>query len=178
MRVGIAGAIGTGKSTAAQYLADKYQLTLFDADKYGHRLYSIFSPTFYQILRHFKTVNRKKIAKIVFSNHQKLELLNRITHPNIFKMISKELPNDAVIEATLFYQIQLDQLTDINILLLTKNEIIDKRLQKRGYNDKQIKDRKKAMPKFNKKNYDIVIENNGDILGLQKKLDRELLKYF
>lgn len=178
MRIGISGAIGTGKSTAAEYLSQKYNIALYDADKYGHRLYSVFSPSFYQILKNFGTINRAKIAGIVFSDQNKLQILNRITHPAIFKMISKEIEGEAIIEATLLHQIGLDRLTDINVLLVSSDKVINNRLRERGYQKDQLINRKRSMPKFNPKDFDIIIENNDSLKELYTKLDRSLSKYF
>lgn len=178
MRIGISGSIGTGKSTAAHYLAEKYHLKIFDADKYGHRLYNIFSPAFYQILRNFKTANRSKIASTVFEDEQKLRLLNRITHPEIFKMISREISENSVIEATLLHQIGLDRLTQLDVLMVSRSELINRRLKLRGYDQAELKKRKKAMPKFDPKKFDIIIENNDGLKELYHKLDKSLSKYF
>ncbi len=85
--IGILGGICAGKSTVATEFA-KLGCKVIDADKIAHELLGenavrdkiirFFGQT---ILGQENKIDRKKLAEIVFSNEQKLSLLNGIIHP-------------------------------------------------------------------------------------------------
>jgi dephospho-CoA kinase len=85
--IGILGGICAGKSTVATEFA-KLGCKVIDADKIVHELLEentirdkiirLFGQT---ILGHENKIDHRKLAKIVFSNKQKLSLLNEIIHP-------------------------------------------------------------------------------------------------
>ena len=87
--IGIVGGIGSGKSTVAAEFA-KLGCGIIDADKIVHELLderavkekivASFGPS---ILDSAEKIDHKKLADIVFTNGDKLSLLNRIVHPLI-----------------------------------------------------------------------------------------------
>jgi dephospho-CoA kinase len=99
MRIGIAGGLGSGKSTVGEMLKAK-GARIFPADELGHNVLS------YPHEAHFKTValfgrvildmgpgtgpiyaiNRKKLAELVFNHDPALHALSRIVHPAVRQM--------------------------------------------------------------------------------------------
>src|SRR3989344_3063837 len=88
MLVGITGNFASGKSTFCRFMKD-YGLEVFDADKLVDSLYkreevrAVIRKKFGDGVFAEKDVNKKALAKIVFSDAQKLQLLNSIIHPII-----------------------------------------------------------------------------------------------
>lgn len=147
--IGLTGGIVSGKSTVARMFKD-LGAKIVDADKLGHkvilpqetawkRIIKIFGK---DILQKDQTINRKKLGKIVFANQNLLKKLNKITHPEIIKLIKKEISlakNDSkeeknilIIDAALIYETKIDRLMDKIIVVYLDEEEQLKRLIKRN----------------------------------------------
>lgn len=145
--IGITGGIASGKSIVAQFLGE-YGAKVIDADVVGHEIMEPGLPAYNEAVDHFGSsilddvgrVNRKILAKIVFSNPEQLEVLNRITHPRIFERIKDivdelrqtQISNLVVIEAALLFEIGLNQLVDEVWTVETHPAIQVKRLMQRN----------------------------------------------
>ncbi len=89
--IGLTGGIGSGKSTAAK-LFKELGAYVIDADKISHEVMEPNMPAYKEVVDVFgneisnddKSINRKHLAKLVFNDKSKLELLNGITHKYIF----------------------------------------------------------------------------------------------
>lgn len=147
--IGLTGGIVSGKSTVARMFKD-LGAKIVDADKLGHkvilpqgaawkRIIKIFGK---DILQKDQTINRKKLGKIVFANQNLLKKLNKITHPEIIKLIKKEInlvkdnskeeKKILIIEAALIYETKIDRLMDKIIVVYLDEEEQLKRLIKRN----------------------------------------------
>lgn len=147
--IGLTGGIVSGKSTVARMFKD-LGAKIVDADKLGHkvilpqetawkRIIKIFGK---DILQKDQTINREKLGKIVFANQNLLKKLNKITHPEIIKLIKKEisLAKDnskeekkiLIIDAALIYETKIDRLMDKIIVVYLDEEEQLKRLIKRN----------------------------------------------
>ena len=89
LKIAITGNIGSGKSTVVR-LFEMMDVPVFSADRAGHR--ALLRPEVMTALRGVfgdavfdenGEPNRKKIGGIVFSDADKLQKLNQITHPVI-----------------------------------------------------------------------------------------------
>jgi dephospho-CoA kinase len=147
--IGLTGGIVSGKSTVARMFKD-LGAKIVDADKLGHkvilpqeaawkRIIKIFGK---DILQKDQTISREKLGKIVFANQNLLKKLNKITHPEIIKLIKKEisLAKDnskeekkiLIIDAALIYETKIDRLMDKIIVVYLDEEEQLKRLIKRN----------------------------------------------
>ena len=89
IRIGITGGIGSGKSTVCKvfellripvYYADDEGKKILDSPEVKERIIKIFGDV---VLAKDKTVDRKKMADLVFNNKENLEKLNSIIHPAV-----------------------------------------------------------------------------------------------
>jgi dephospho-CoA kinase len=88
LTVALTGGIATGKSVVAGVLAD-HGCYVQSADRVAHDLMKPGRPAWKQILSHFgprilnadKTVNRRLLGKVVFSDEAERLYLNRVLHP-------------------------------------------------------------------------------------------------
>ncbi|MBR1736403.1 MAG: dephospho-CoA kinase [Firmicutes bacterium] len=95
--IGLTGTTGSGKSTAAAILKN-HGAYIIDADKVAHEIMKKGQQAYNEIVETFGTgilasdgeIERKKLAAIVFSDKEKLEKLNSITHKIIVKKIKDE----------------------------------------------------------------------------------------
>ena len=96
----ITGSIATGKSLVSSYLKDK-GYKLLDADEIAHSLMQVGQVNYKNIVEYFgeeildsnKNIDNKKLAHIVFNNKEELQVLNNLTHDNIFNKIMNEINN-------------------------------------------------------------------------------------
>lgn len=87
LRVGLTGGIGSGKSTIAK-IFEVLGIPVYYADEEARRLMNEDELVKQSIKKHFGEdsyregkLNRTYISSIVFSNKEKLDLLNSLTHP-------------------------------------------------------------------------------------------------
>ena len=89
---GITGTIGTGKTTVAAMFGELGAF-IIDADKLAHEVVEPGKPAWQAIIDKFgckllnqdQTLNRQMLADIVFKDQAKLQVLNSIVHPEVFK---------------------------------------------------------------------------------------------
>lgn len=89
--IGITGNIGSGKSLVSNYLSER-GFKVIDFDEISRSIYIHGKPAYYDIvnlfgksvLDDFDEIDRKKLGEIVFSDKDKLEKLNEITHDAIY----------------------------------------------------------------------------------------------
>jgi dephospho-CoA kinase len=96
--IGLAGGIGSGKSTVSRFLAELGAI-IIDADKVGHEAlkpdteiwHKVVAAFGRQILTPDGDINRQKLGEIVFSNPESLSKLNQIMHPRMYDMVKAQL---------------------------------------------------------------------------------------
>jgi dephospho-CoA kinase len=155
--IGIAGGIGSGKSTVAGYLAD-VGCVVYDADKEVTELYKK-----QEVLDQVKNwwgeeavldgeLDRATIARIVFedeSQRDRLEgLLFPLLHKRRFEMIEEAADDDVqavVIDAPLLFEAALDEECDVVLFVDTPRELRLERLGARsGWDEVELARREKA----------------------------------
>jgi dephospho-CoA kinase len=88
--IGLTGGIASGKNFIAEIFV-KHGAVIFDADAEVHKLLESDKSTIKEIRNSFpesfieQKINRKILRKIVFSNSEKLEMLEKILHPKVRK---------------------------------------------------------------------------------------------
>ena len=86
MVIGIMGGVGSGKSTVLDYLQKKYDALIIQSDLVAKEIMSKGHSVCEKVLRVFPevdrdgSIDRDKLAQIVFQDKEKLQILNRITH--------------------------------------------------------------------------------------------------
>jgi len=190
--VGLTGGIVGGKSTVALMFKD-LGAKIVDADKLGHSVILPHRPAWERItrllgkdiLRNDLTIDRKQLSKIVFTNQTLLNKLNEITHPEIIKLIKKEInlaknkthsqEKILIIDAALIYEAKIDRLMDkIVVVYIDEDEQI-KRLIKRNNlsKDEALQRIKSQMPMKEKaETADYVIDNSSSLDETKKQVEK------
>ncbi|NXN94644.1 DCAKD protein, partial [Rhinopomastus cyanomelas] len=96
--VGLSGGIASGKSTAVAILRE-LGCAIIDADAIAREVVQPNLKAYWQIVRSFGTeillengeINREALGNIIFSQPEKRQLLNSITHPEIQKEMLKQV---------------------------------------------------------------------------------------
>ena len=186
--IGLTGNFGSGKSTIANMFED-LGAKVIDADTVAREIVEPEKDAWKEIVENFgediinedKTLNRKLLANIVFSNEEKRQLLNSITHPKIVKAI-REFINDCnskntevvIVEASLIVEKGgMKDLIDKLIVVSTNEDIQLKRVIKRdeiSEND-AIRRINSQMPISEKiKHADFIIDNSNGFYNTKKQV--------
>jgi dephospho-CoA kinase len=91
--IGLTGNIGSGKSTVAQMLSER-GATIIDADVLARRAVELGTSAYDQIVGRWSSavlsadgqLDRAALRRIVFSDHEQLEELNQIVHPEVERL--------------------------------------------------------------------------------------------
>lgn len=152
--IGITGGVGCGKSTVMDFLETTYDARILKADSVGHLLMEPGQVCYRQMVEHFGTailkedgsIDRAKVAGIVFSNPEELQIQNRIMHPAIRAYIREEMKKAekdgrayCFVEAALLLEDHYDDFCDEVWYIYTDSSIRRSRLKEsRGYTDEKI----------------------------------------
>ncbi|MBS19524.1 MAG: dephospho-CoA kinase [Chloroflexi bacterium] len=177
--VGLTGGIATGKSLVSQLL-EEHGAFVINADLIAHELYNPGTIGFNSLIAHFGdtildlngTIDRKKLASIVFTRKHEMDNLNTIMHPLIYdeiKKIMSDLSNKkhpvVVVEAAVLIEAGWQDLFDQIWVVSSDMETVISRLNARNglSREESLKRINSQMPSKDRNKYaDIVIENNGN----------------
>jgi dephospho-CoA kinase len=177
--IGIAGNIGSGKTTAAR-IFEGYGARYVSADRIGREVLRKITP---QLRKKFGTrimddgiVDRKKLQEIVFSNPANLKGLNTLSHPilvkRILRYIDRVRSGMIVIDAALLFDWpELYRKVDCSILVTAGKGIKMKRALAKGMERKNflriLRAQKTETTMAKKAKY--VIRNIGTLPALRQK---------
>jgi len=182
----ITGTIGSGKSSVANYIRSKGYY-VFDCDKVNSNLLNKGNLGYNKLLNIFpevfdgEQINKSKLASIVFIDETKRKQLQEIMHPLIYEeMLNEMASHDTFIaEVPLLFESNWDKYFDHNLLVVSNEENIKKRLLKRGLSIEEINIRKSSQLTSSDKlkRAEEIIYNNSDLPTLYKEVDKWLEKY-
>ena len=152
LKVGLTGAVASGKSTAARVLAQE-GIPVLDADRVVHDLYERDPGTIEEVLRAFPEasdggggIDRAALGRTAFAGGGNLRRLEDIVHPRVMEYISswfarqKHAPA-AVVEAALWHRLDARRGLDILVTVLADEAVRRRRLRKRGLPPDQVEAR-------------------------------------
>ena len=191
--IGITGGIGTGKSSVLQYMKEKEQAYVVEADKLAHELMQPGKIAYNRIVEHFgeaildenQVIDRKKLRDVVLQDEKKLTKLNHIVHPAVKEEIRRQIHEKQqkgcllfVIEAALLLEDGYQEICNEIWMIETKKELRIKRLmESRGY-DEETCERfmmNQADDTFYRERCDRIITNNESFSETEAQV-RNLLK--
>jgi dephospho-CoA kinase len=156
LRLGLTGGIASGKSTVGSMLR-KLGFTVLDADSIAHELIERGHPAYEEVVHEFgatilnadQRISRAALAKIVFSDAEKLRRLNAIVHPRVEERLVSEFaklqplgsPNVAFVEAALIIEAGLDKKLDGVVVVWCEPAQQVQRLLSRGLSEEEARRR-------------------------------------
>lgn len=201
--VGLTGGIGTGKSTAAEFLKKK-GFAHIDADQIGRDitadgspmlpvLNSIFGPggehgvEGIDILREDGSLDRKALASIVFTNMDRKLKLDEV----MFKAIVAETerlvdvyaetkPVGILIDAPLLFEAGLDKNCDMVLLIVADMDVRIHRVCARdGATEQEVRNRINSQMSDEEKKLrsDIIVDNSGTLEELETQLENFFIEF-
>jgi dephospho-CoA kinase len=182
--LGLTGSFGSGKTRVAA-IFKSYGAKVVDADKIVRRVSLPGEAAYKNIVRIFgkgfigkdKRIDRVKLAARVFNNKALLIKLNKAVHPEVIRVIKKEIsrPDSGVIvvDAPLLIEAGLKGLMDkLVVVKISRKNQFKRIFKKMRITKSAVLERLKAqMPLENKVRLaDFVIDNDGSIENTRKQV--------
>ncbi|MDE7415020.1 MAG: dephospho-CoA kinase [Lachnospiraceae bacterium] len=187
--IGITGGVGAGKTQVLSYIEAHYRCRVIRADEAAHLLYKPGQECYQRlvgllgqsILNKDSTIDKAKMAGIIFQDQKLLEGVNKIVHPAVKKYILEQIAYERekgeadyfFIEAALLIEEQYDQIADELWYVHSDAAIREQRLAKRRhYSAQKIADimRGQLSEAEFRRHCKIVISNNGDLEETYKQI--------
>ena len=194
MIIGLTGGIGSGKSTVSDILKEQ-GIPVVDGDLIAREVVEPHRPAYEEIVRVFGaevlqqdgTLNRKRIGEIVFSDPEKLSMLNSITHKEIYRVILERLEylketgtSLVFLDVALLFETGFDQLTDWVWVVDAPDAVRVERIQKRdGLKEEEILKRIQSQMSRELRNTkgNLVLDNSKSREELKAQILQELKQY-
>ena len=191
--IGLTGGIASGKTAAAAILR-RLGAAVIDADELSREvvqpgeeawkeIIAAFSPA---VLQQDKTLDRKKLRKLVFDDPAARKKLEAIIHPKVRALAEKKIRelqatgNEIIVyEVPLLFEGQLQLWLRPVILIACSTATQKQRLKQRdGLTDEQAQQHLNAQMSLEQKRRlaDYVVENNGSLDDLEQQVKTVLDK--
>lgn len=194
--IGITGGVGAGKTAILQYLCEKEQTRVMLADEIAHELMKPGTECFRQIVRAFLmedvfaadgSLDKKKLAELIFSSEKKRVQLNAIVHPAVKAYVKEQLALERkkkevkllVLEAALLIEEHYDEICDELWYIYTTPEKRKARLIKtRGYSPEKVEQifASQLPEQTYRKKCKVTIDNNGNLSETFLQIEDALLR--
>ncbi len=187
--IGLTGNIATGKSLVRRML-ECLGVFSIDTDSLGHRLLEPGCDAYKQVIRHFGSgildaagsVDRSRLAGVVFSDPQALARLEAIIHPPVFHATDTLIQHAAqpavVLESIILLETELLERCDNIWVVSSSRDVQIRRLtEQRGLSLQQAILRIDAQAPQEEKisRADVVIRNDGDVAATWEQVQQAFL---
>lgn len=184
--VGLTGGIGTGKSTAARMLAERGAVVI-NADLLAREAVAPGTDGFRAVVEAFGpevvyadgTLDRKRLAQIVFEDPERRRALEAIVHPEVRRRIAQTVADNAgtpsvvVLDSPLL--IETDGHRDVQVIVVTTTtpQTAIARLVARGMDEADARARLAVQMPLEEKarKADVVLDNEGSLEDLAAQVD-------
>lgn len=198
MVIGLTGQTGSGKTTACRIFREN-GFAVINADEVARNIMDPGTVCLKEVAECFGThilnddmsLNRKKLADIVFNNPKKLELLNSISYPyitsEILSLIRQNSSNGnklILLDAPTLFESRADDFCEIIISVIADETTRLQRIMERdNLTEEEARARMNSQhtEKFFVDNSDFIIKNNNGISGLDdivNELSAKIKSYY
>jgi dephospho-CoA kinase len=195
--IGLTGGIGSGKSSVAEMFQDEGAY-IIDFDYLARVVVEPDMPAWRDIVDYFgqeilspdRTLNRSKLAEIVFSSAQSRKALEGFIHPRIFEkrdtllkdIKTKDPKAIVIVDVPLLFELSLNKNFGKIILVYVSRDVqIERAIKRDALLKEEVEKRLKAQINIDKKKLlsDYIINNEGSLKNTRdqvRKVIHELKK--
>jgi dephospho-CoA kinase len=191
--VGLTGGVGTGKSTVASFFRELGAYVI-DFDELARQVTRPRSKAWKEIVECFGrgvlnddlTMNRQRLAEIVFSDKAKLMKLDRVVHPEVFRederitnQIARRDPEALIIkDIPLLFEVGRPANMDKVVVVSATRRNQLARLREKGMTAEEAENRiKSQLPLEEKtKSADFVVNNDGSLEKTRRQVEEIYLQ--
>lgn len=193
--IGITGGVGAGKSEILSYLGKKTGVRVMLADEIAHELMEAGTDCYKSLRQTFNdediwnsdgSFNREKLAKVIFSDKLKRDIMNSMVHPAVKEYVIRQQEYEKergelsllVLEAALLIEEHYDKICDELWYIYTSEQNRRDRLKaSRGYSDEKIDNifKSQLSEEEYRKYCAVVIDNNGSVEAAFEQIDKALV---
>lgn len=188
--IGLTGGSGTGKTTVGEIFKE-HGIYVVRADESARRVEKRGTQCYDELVTMFGVcilqengeIDRRKLAKIVFEDREKLKSLNRITHHYIKFDIMRELKevdsDFAAIDGAVIIGSPMEKMCEFIVTVEAPyDERVRRIVERDGRTEEEAKARIAAQPddEFYREHAQFVIRNNGDYDDLRHNAEAEIEK--
>lgn len=156
--IGLTGGVGMGKSTAARFM-EELGCPVVDTDQLARDVVEPGEPAVHEIAEAFGNdmigadgrLKRDALARCVFGDESKRRQLEAILHPRIRERWQarvdawrEEGKSDGVVVIPLLFETGARELFDVVVCVACSGDVQRERLEKRGWDETQIRQRIQA----------------------------------
>ena len=186
MKVGLTGGIGAGKSTVAD-LFSKRGAVVIRSDELARQVIEPQTPGFKQVTSRFGneivndegSIDRAKLAQVVFNDNVALKDLENIVHPLVRErtnQLMSEQTSETIIvnEIPLLLEKKMESLFDFLVIVISSEKNRLERLSQKGVLEEQAKARmaKQVNDQDRKAAADFLIVNDGNLDQLEADVQK------
>lgn len=196
--VGLTGQSGSGKTTVSKVFGES-GFSVINADKIAAAVMEKDHPCLAETVNAFGkiilapdlTLNRKKLAEIVFSDRKQLDRLNGITYPYINKTVlemlntyEKNCIEFVLLDAPTLFEAGEDKFCDAIVSVIADKQLLTKRIMQRDGISEEAAAKRLAgqnTEDFFRQHSDYIIINNGTpemLLLRTKEVIKEITEKF
>lgn len=183
--IGVTGGVGSGKSEVLRLLKEEFGARLFIADDIAHevmepggeacrRIEEAFGAEY---LKPDGSVDRQKMASLIFKDAKALETMNSIVHPAVWKRIENGIQTAperlVVVEAALFDEEHNRLFDEVWYIYTSRENRISRLMAGRGYSREKCLDimsSQKSEEEFQAM-ADRVIDNNQTVEDVKRQIE-------
>ena len=193
--IGITGGVGSGKTKVLEYLQENTECEILIADQIANRLkepgekcyLSLISLLGEEILEKDGTINKGKMASLIFDNEPLLKKVNECIHPAVKEYILERIEKGKkesklkviFLEAALLIEAgYLSYLDELWYIYVAKEERIQRLQLGRGYSKEKTESIIKCQLSENefRKYASVIIDNTGEFEKTKAQLKQECVK--
>ncbi|KWW99883.1 dephospho-CoA kinase [Carbonactinospora thermoautotrophica] len=187
VKVGLTGGIGSGKSEVSRLLA-AHGAIVVDADRLAREVVEPGSPGLARVVEEFGpgvlrpdgSLDREKLAGIVFADPERRRALNEIVHPLVRRRaeeLTAQAGEDAVVvhDVPLLVENRMAPLYDLVVVVDAPVEIqLERLVRRRGMTEEAARARIAAQASREERLAvaDVVIDNSGSLADLKRQVDQ------
>lgn len=189
--IGITGASGSGKTTICQMLNQRKDTKIIDADKMAKEMTNLETQYFSEIKKAFAkdnillengTLNRAKLAQLIYQKEENLQKLNQLTFRHLIPKIVDEIENVSeeikfvIIDAPLLFEAGLDKYCNCSVALCVPDNLKINRICRRDNISENVAKERLNIQKTNEfyaqnSDYVIINDENTTMEELEEKMN-------